>query len=126
MEILEVFPDEVAKRQNLGQTYSESLTHLEGLTTPRIGEHNTTVYAQYTILSEQREEIQQSLKEKDIPSVSYYSVPLHRQPVFKNLGHKERDFPVAEKVANHCLSLPMSPYLSGEDQTKVIDAISSI
>ena len=125
-EILEVFPDEVAKRQNLGQTYSESLTHLEGLTTPRIGEHNTTVYAQYTILSEQRDKIQQSLKEKDIPSVSYYSVPLHRQPVFKNLGHKERDFPVAEKVANHCLSLPMSPYLSGEDQTKVIDAISSI
>ena len=94
----EVFPDEVVKRHNLGQTYSESLSHLEGLTTPRIGEHNTSVYAQYTILSEQREEIQQSLKEKDIPSVSYYSVPLHLQPVFKNLGYKEGDFPVAEKL----------------------------
>jgi UDP-2-acetamido-2-deoxy-ribo-hexuluronate aminotransferase len=125
-EILEVFPDEVVKRQNLGQTYSESLSHLEGLTTPRIGEHNTSVYAQYTILSEQRDKIQQSLKEKNIPSVSYYSVPLHLQPVFENLGHNERDFPVAQKVSNQCLSLPMSPYLSGEDQTKVIDAISSI
>ena len=98
----------MVKRQNLGQTYSESLTNLEGITTPMIGEHNTSVYAQYTILSEQREEIQQSLKEKDIPSVSYYSVPLHLQPVFKNLGHKEGDFPVAEKE---------------EDQTKVIDAV---
>ena len=88
-------------------------------------EHNTSVYAQYTILSEQREEIQQSLKEKDNPSVSYYSVPLHLQPVFKNLGHKEGDFPIAEKVANQCLSLPMSPYLSEDDQTKVIDAISA-
>ena len=86
-------------------------------------EHITSVYAQYTILSEQREEIQKSLKDKDIPSVSYYSVPLHLQLVFKNLGHKEGDFPVAEKVANQCLSLPMSPYLSGDDQTKVIDAI---
>ena len=125
LEILEVFPDEVIKRQQLGQTYSESLSHLEGLTTPMIEENNTSVYAQYTILSEQREEIQQSLKEKDIPSVSYYSVPLHLQPVFENLGHNEGDFPEAEKVANQCLSLPMSPYLSEDDQSKVIDVISS-
>jgi UDP-2-acetamido-2-deoxy-ribo-hexuluronate aminotransferase len=53
-------------------------------------------------------------------------VPLHPQPVFVNLGHKEGDFPVAEKVADQCLSLPMSPYLSAKDQSKVIDAISKI
>jgi len=88
-------------------------------------EHNTSVYAQYTTLSEQREEIQQSLKDNDIPSVSYYSVPLHLQPVFNTLNHREGDFPMAEKVANQCLSLPMSPYLSDQDQSKVIHAISS-
>ena len=126
LEILEVFPDEVQKRENLGQTYSEGFSHLDGLETPRIGEHNTSVYAQYTILAEQREQIQQSLREKDIPSVSYYSVPLHLQPVFKNLAYQVEDFPVAEKVANQCLSLPMSPYLTQEDQVKVIDAISKI
>ena len=70
--------------------------------------------------------LKQSLKEKEIPSVSYYSVPLHLQPVFENLGHKEGDFPVAEKVANQCLSLPMSPYLSVHDQRQVIDAIAKI
>ena len=123
LEILEVFPDEVIKRQMLGQTYSESLAHLNSLETPCIGEHNTSVYAQYTILAEQREEIQNSLKDKDIPSVSYYSVPLHLQPVFEKMGNQAGDFPVAEKVANQCLSLPMSPYLSQEDQAKVIDAI---
>ncbi|MDA8824240.1 DegT/DnrJ/EryC1/StrS family aminotransferase [Opitutales bacterium] len=123
LEILEVFPDEVQKRENLGQTYSEGFANLDGLETPRIGENNTSVYAQYTILAEQREDIQQSLKEKDIPSVSYYSVVLHLQPVFKNLGHKEGDFPVAEKVASECLSLPMSPYLTQKDQSKVINAI---
>jgi UDP-2-acetamido-2-deoxy-ribo-hexuluronate aminotransferase len=126
LEILEVFPDEVQKRENLGQAYSEGLANIEGLETPSIGEDNTSVYAQYTILAEQREEIQNSLKDNDIPSVSYYSVPLHLQPVFENLGHKEGDFPVAEKVANLCLSLPMSPYLTQEDQSKVIDAISKI
>ena len=89
-------------------------------------EHNTSVYAQYTILSQQREEIQQSLKDKNIPSVSYYSVPLHLQLDFKSLGHKEGDFSVTEKVATPCLSLPMSPHLCEEDQIKVIDAISKI
>tara|TARA_X000000950_G_C13578539_1_gene522534 strand:+ start:428 stop:583 length:156 start_codon:yes stop_codon:yes gene_type:complete len=49
---------------------------------------------------------------------------LHLQPVFENIGHKEGDFPVAEKVANQCLSLPMSPYPTKEGQAKVIDAIS--
>ena len=123
---MKVFPNEVLKRETLGQTYSESLAHLNGLETPSIGEHNTSVYAQYTILAEQREGIQNSLKDNDIPSVSYYTVPLHLQPVFKNLGHQAGDFPTAEKVANQCLSLPMSPYLTQEDQAKVIGAIHSI
>ena len=126
LEILEVFPDEVQKREQLGQTYSEGLAHLVGLETPRIGEHNTSVYAQYTILSEHKEQIQKSLKEKDIPSVSYYSVPLHLQPVFNHLRHKVSDFPVAEKVSNQCLSLPMSPHLNKEDQSKVIDTILNL
>ena len=123
LEILEVFPDEVTRRQEIGERYSSSLTELNGIETPFIAENNTSVYAQYTILSEQREEIQLSLKEKDIPSVSYYSVPLHLQPVFNHLGHRKGDFPVAEKVANQCLSLPMSPYLSAADQQKVIHSI---
>lgn len=48
---------------------------------------------------------------------------LHFQPVFSDLGHKEGDFPVTEQVANQCLSLPMSPYLSAEDQEIVAHAI---
>ena len=126
LEILEVFPDEVAKRQEIGERYNNSLTNLIDLETPAIEEYNTSVYAQYTILSEQREEIQQCLKENDIPSVSYYSVPLHLQPAFNNVGHQSGDFPIAEKVANQCLSLPMSPYLSGIDQLNIVDTIISM
>lgn len=126
LEILEVFPVEVKKRNRLGQTYSELLANLDGLKTPCIGKFNTSVYAQYTILSEQRDNIQKSLKENNIPSVPYYSVPLHLQPVFDNLGHKDGDFPITEKVANHCLSLPMSPYLGKQDQKSVIDVLSKI
>jgi UDP-2-acetamido-2-deoxy-ribo-hexuluronate aminotransferase len=67
-----------------------------------------------------------SLKDKNIPSVTYYTVPLHLQPVFENLGHNERDFPVAEKVANQCLSLPMSPYLNQGELDFVVSEISNL
>ena len=124
LEILEVFPNEVVNRQAIGEKYSSNLNDLSGIETPSIAASNTSVFAQYTILCENRDYIQSKLKENDIPSVSYYSVPLHLQPVFKNLRLKEGDLPVAEKVANKCLSLPMSPYLCEEDQTKVISSIS--
>ena len=108
LEILEVFPDEVVMRQEIGEKYSSILSNLSGLETPTLGENNTSVFAQYTILSKNREDIQSKLKANGIPSVSYYSVPLHIQPVFERLGYKLGEFPVTEKVANYCLSLPMS------------------
>ena len=126
LEILEVFPDEVQKRHQLGQTYSLGLANLDGLETPSIGKDNISVYAQYTILSDHRVKIKQSLKENNIPSVSYYSVPLHLQPVFSQLGHQIGDFQFTEKVANHCLSLPMSPYLDDVEQKKVVDVICDL
>jgi UDP-2-acetamido-2-deoxy-ribo-hexuluronate aminotransferase len=123
LAILEVFPNEVTKREEIGDRYNTELSKASGLETPTIAPENTSVFAQYTILSEQRKSIQSSLKDKDIPSVSYYSVPLHLQPVFKDLGYKAGDFPVAEKIADECLSLPMNPYLSSQDQQRVLDAV---
>lgn len=90
-----------------------------------IASGNTSVYAQYTILSPDRNRLSQSLKESGIPSVAYYTAPLHLQGAFADLGHKPGDFPVAEKVAAQCLSLPMSPYISQEEQERVIMAIGN-
>jgi UDP-2-acetamido-2-deoxy-ribo-hexuluronate aminotransferase len=123
LAILEVFPKEVMKRQEIGNRYNTELSKASGLETPTITPENTSVFAQYTILSEQRDSIQSSLKDKDIPSVSYYSVPLHLQPVFADIGYRMGDFPVSERIANQCLSLPMSSYLSLSDQEKVIEYI---
>ncbi|MBT5716416.1 MAG: DegT/DnrJ/EryC1/StrS family aminotransferase [Opitutae bacterium] len=123
LAVFEVFPDEVIRRQEIGNRYTSALSEVLGLQTPVIPCDNTSVYAQYTILSDQSEKIQIKLKEKGIPSVSYYSVPLHLQPVFKDLGHQLGDFPIAEQVANQCLSLPMSPYLAEIDQERVIQEI---
>ena len=125
LEILKLFPHEVKTRHTLGQAYTSELSKLDFLSTPTVDESSTSVFAQYTILSEHRERIQNLLKAKQIPSVSYYSVPLHLQPVFNKLRHKAGDFPVTEKVSSQCLSLPMSPYLKEVEQRQVIDIIHS-
>jgi UDP-2-acetamido-2-deoxy-ribo-hexuluronate aminotransferase len=123
LAIFEVFPEEVIRRQEIGNLYTSSLSKTSGIRTPSIAEGNTSVYAQYTIVSDKRETIQETLKLQGIPSVSYYTVPLHLQPVFKDLGYKAGDFPISERIANQCLSLPMSPYLSSQDQQRVLDAV---
>ncbi len=73
------------------------------------------VYHQYTIRSIQRDNIQQRLKEHDISSVVYYPIPLHIQEALKFMGHKEGDFPVAEKASKEVLSLPIYPELDEKD-----------
>ena len=129
---LGIFDDEIAKRQEVAATYTSALSQNSNnspnsrfLTLPSLGEGNTSVYAQYTILSPKRDALQAALKEADVPSVSYYAVPLHLQPVFANLNHNPGDFPVTEHVASQGLSLPMNPYLTEEDAERVCEAIAA-
>jgi UDP-2-acetamido-2-deoxy-ribo-hexuluronate aminotransferase len=123
LAVFEVFPEDVTKRQEIGNRYSSVLSEASGLQTPTIAEEHISVYAQYTILSEHRENIQQQLKEQAIPSVSYYSVPLHLQPVFSCLRYGKGDFPVSESIADQCLSIPMCPYLESGEQEIVVEVL---
>ena len=111
--------------QQIGARYNEQLADCEipGFQLPNVVEGRTSVYAQYTVLCEDRVSLQEKLKEAGVPSVAYYAKPLHLQPVFKNLGYRVGDFPVTESIANRCLSLPMSAYLSEDDQQAVITAL---
>lgn len=115
---LEIFEEEIALRREVGESYTTLLSGA-AVVTPFVAEGNTSVYAQYTILSPERDRIQAKLAEAQIPSVAYYAVPLHLQPVFSGLGYSTGDFPVTERVAVECLSLPMSPYVRREDQERI-------
>lgn len=119
---LEIFEEEIRLRQEVARQYGEQLGEAE-VVLPFIAEGNTSVYAQYTILSEERDALQAHLKESDIPSVPYYAKSLHEQGVFQPLGYTRGDFPVTERVADQCLSLPMSPYLKSEEIAQVAQAI---
>ncbi|MCW7755275.1 DegT/DnrJ/EryC1/StrS family aminotransferase [Desulfobotulus sp. H1] len=117
---LDIFPDEVEKRGRIGAQYSEKIqTECPGMVTPYIEEWNTSVYAQYTVQVENRDAIQNLLKENDIPTAVHYPIPLHLQPVFA--GQKV-SLPVSETLAKKVMSLPMHPLLD-EDTIKKIVAV---
>ena len=124
----ELFPEEVELRIQVGRRYDQLLVEAKdpGLRFPHVQDHATSVYAQYTILAENRDELRETLSSRGIPSVSYYAVPLHLQPVFAPAGYAKGSFPVAEGIAAQCLSLPMSPYLTSTDQGKVVDSLLAI
>ena len=115
------FENEVQARNELGARYSSLLK--ECCQTPDIHPGNTHVYAQYTIRSNDRDQLAAKLKESGVPTAVYYPKCLHEQPVFKPLGYAYGSFPVAEHASREVISLPMHPFLQEQDQNQVVSAI---
>jgi dTDP-4-amino-4,6-dideoxygalactose transaminase len=63
------------------------------------------------------------MADKGVPTLIYYPLPLHLQKVYENLGWKEGDFPVAEKISKLILPLPMYPELTKEHLDQVVGSI---
>jgi len=67
----------------------------------------------------------EKLKAAGIPTAIYYPKPLHLQTAFAPLGYAPGAFPVSEDAAARIFSLPMHPYLTAEDQTKIVESLGS-
>ncbi|MDY0124394.1 DegT/DnrJ/EryC1/StrS family aminotransferase [Sulfurimonas sp.] len=119
---LKHFDKEVELRDHIGTRYSDLLEDADVIT-PKIAEGNRSVYAQYSIRVEEREEMIAKLGEQGIPTAVHYPVPLHLQEAFEHLGYREGDFPISELVSKQIMSLPMSAYLSEAEQDFVVRAI---
>lgn len=118
---LEVFDQEVVARQKVGAKYSAALKG--AVEVPYVAPECTSVWAQYSVLSERRGELQGKLKEAGIPSAVYYPLPLHLQAAFAHLGHQKGDFPLSEQASDRIFSLPMHPYLTAADQDCIIETL---
>ena len=117
------FPDEIKKRDEIAQYYTESLAGT--VDTPTVLEYNFSAWAQYSIIVKNRDAFQSDMKEQNIPTAIYYPRPLHLQEAFAYLGYKMGDFPVSENLSEHIISLPMHPFLERSDQDQVIECIKS-
>jgi dTDP-4-amino-4,6-dideoxygalactose transaminase len=83
--------------------------------TPGIDSGNISIYHQYTITVPERDELQKYLAENGIGSAVFYPKPLHLQDCFEQLGYKEGNMPVAERLCSEVLSLPVYPELSRQE-----------
>ena len=121
---MEIFPQEVAQRARIGARYSELIAQTcPEIGTPYIEPFNISVYAQYTVQVENREALQQRLKEAGIPTAVHYPIPLNLQPAFAHLDQPVGSFPVAEAVAKRVMSLPLDPSLQPDVQQRIVDAL---
>src|SRR5690554_88622 len=120
---LEIFAEEVSLRQQVAAKYDQLLNQAGITTTPFVEEHNTSVYAQYTIQVENREQLQAKLSEAGIPTAVHYPIPLNKQPA---VADKNAQLPVGDAVSEKVMSLPMHPYMSEEQVMQVVGLLAQI
>jgi dTDP-4-amino-4,6-dideoxygalactose transaminase len=111
-------------RQAHAAEYTRHFAQIPGIMPPLVPEGYEHVFHQYTVRVEERDKLQRVLSEKKIGSAVYYPVPLHLQPLYASLGHKEGDFPHAEHAAQEVLSLPMYPELRPAQLARVAEAVT--
>ncbi len=121
IEKLAVFSKELEARNELASSYSEALEGRNGLNVPYVPMDYLSSWAQYTLISEDRDAIMAKLKQAGIPSVVYYGTCMHEQTVFENLGYKLGDLPVAENLSRTVFSLPMHPYMEDNDFKRILE-----
>ena len=112
------------KRREAAAIYNNLLKDVDGLQTPGEPGWSRGNYHLYVVRVQQRTELQTQLAERNIGTGLHYPIPLHLQAAYTNLGYRNGDLPVAEKVAHEILSLPMFPQLLKAQQEEIADALA--
>lgn len=106
----------IAARRKAADYYDKAFANNSKLLIPGRQAHSTHVFHQYTlrVVGANRDELRSQLAERGIPAMIYYPVPLHQQKAYLDPRYKDGDFPVAERLAECVLSLPMHTELDEE------------
>jgi len=120
----EIFPDEVEKRQIIGDNYTKLIIdNCPEIIPPFIENTNTSVYAQYTIQVKNRKNTIQKLTKANIPTAVHYPVSLNQQPALKT---GQCDVSNAEMLSDKVVSLPMHPYLTVDEQKLIVKTLQTL
>jgi len=109
------FAHEVKTRLALAKRYDAILPQ-DKIVIPFVKNDRTSIYAQYSIRVKNRDNFVKKMGEFKIPTAVHYPMALHLQECFLKNGYKKGDYPVAEKIAEEIVSLPMSPFLTEAQQ----------
>jgi dTDP-4-amino-4,6-dideoxygalactose transaminase len=104
------------KRRQIAERYNELLSGIDEIILPKEMDYAKHVYHLYVIQVKEndntRRKLSQYLLNEGISTGMHYPVPIHLQNCFAYMGHKKGDFPVTEKLADSCLSLPIYPEMT--------------
>jgi UDP-2-acetamido-2-deoxy-ribo-hexuluronate aminotransferase len=120
---LERFEWEIAQRLAIGERYQQLLAAVPGVQRLAVREDRDCVWAQFTVMVEQRAAVQPALQAAGIPTAVHYPRPLHRQPAYTAFA-PAGGCPVSDRAAERVMSLPMSADLSPADQDRVVQALA--
>ncbi len=120
---LDHLADWSAARRKNAEYYYQHLAGVSEVILPYIDPKAVSIYNQFTLVCESRDELQKHLQSKGISSAVYYPLPLHLQECFQSLGYKKGDLPISEMMAQKVLSIPIFPELTQEMQEYVVNSI---
>jgi dTDP-4-amino-4,6-dideoxygalactose transaminase len=124
-EKLKHLNDWIQKRQQIADWYNQHLSGLESCILPTVHSEATHTYHLYVIRVKERDALQNYLTEQGIGTLIHYPIPPHLQDAYAHLGFKKGDFPIAETLADTCLSLPIWPGMTEDHVAYVSDHIRS-
>ena len=124
---LDIFDDELARRQQVAAWYGERLATMADVTPPQILPGRKSVFAQYTLRvgTGRRDALAAALGQRGIPANIYYPRPLHVQSAFDAMGLQEEALPVAARCSREVLSLPFHPYMEEVAVDAVCQAVAA-
>lgn len=111
------------QRQEIATYYSNFLSDCGDLILPKTHPDATHVYHLYVVRCAKRDKLQAFLKEKGIGTLIHYPIPPHLQEAYQNLGFQNGDFPIAEELAQTCLSLPIWPGMTRSQLDFVVQQV---
>jgi dTDP-4-amino-4,6-dideoxygalactose transaminase len=112
-------------RRRVARAYDERLAGIAGLALPKEQAGRRHIYHIYAVRTETRDALRAHLEERGIASGVHYPIPLHLQPAYRHLGIPKGSFPVAERLAETFVSLPMYPEMEERQVDAVCAAVRS-
>ncbi|WP_406696213.1 DegT/DnrJ/EryC1/StrS family aminotransferase [Singulisphaera sp. Ch08] len=112
-------------RRRLAATYLERLADLP-IQLPTEAPELRHVWHLFVVLHPERDRLRDQLEARGIGAGLHYPVPVHLQKAFAHLGYREGDFPVTERIARECLTLPLFPEMTASQQERVVDALRDV
>ena len=126
IEKLKLLEEEIIKRNEIAEYYNKNINCIKNnLVLPEISSNKSFAWAQYTLRCSKRDSLIAKLKAEGIPTAIYYPIPLNEQIAYKKCNVVSSGLSNTQKFCKEVFSLPMSPYLTSDQQNFIVEKINS-